>query len=157
MNRLRLHTGDSPLAERGLVRDLAVLGFKLIWEHADVVVSSTLAYYRTTEFYKNMTIIAGGEFSFGPTTQNFMITYGVLRLIFEPVAVAVTGIADEIAREFPDGIGPFVAGFAEVMLGLTAGVVFVSFRILVWSVTMAWWITMVIADGREVPELITTP
>ena len=157
MDRLGLHTEHSPLAERGLVRDLAVLGFKLIWEHADVVVSSTLAYYRTTEFYKNMTIIAGGEFSFGPTTQNFMITYGCFRLLFEPMAEVVAGIADEIAREFPDGIGSFVAGFAEVMLGLTAAVVMVSFRVLVWSVTMAWWITMVIVDGREIPELITPP
>lgn len=157
MNSLRLHTEHSPLAKRTLVRDLTVLGFKLIWEHADVVVSSSLAYYRTTEFYKNMTIIAGGEFSFGPTTQNFIITYGVLRLIFEPVAVAVTDIRDEIAREFPDGIGLFVAMFAELMLGLTAAVVFVSFRVLVWSVGLAWWVTMVIVDGREIPELVTPP
>ena len=157
MDRLQLHTQHSSLAERGLVRDLAVLGFQLIWEHADVVVSSTLAYYRTTEFYKNMTIIAGGEFEYGPTTQNFMITYGVFRLTFEPTAEAVTGIANEIARAFPDGIGPFVAGFAEVMLGLMVAVIFVTFRVLVWSVTTAWWITMIIVDGGDIPEVITPP
>lgn len=104
-----------------------------------------------------MTILAGGEFRYGPTTQNFMITYGAFRLTFEPVAEVVTGVAAEIAREFPDGIGPFVAMFAEVMLGLAAAVVFVTFRVLVWSVSVAWWVTMVIVERGESPEVITAP
>ncbi|KAM0797568.1 hypothetical protein BDR22DRAFT_862746 [Usnea florida] len=163
MDRLQLHTKHSSLAERGLVRDLAVLGFKLIWEHADVVVSSTLAYYRTTEFYKNLTIILGPEFELGPD-RSFVVAYGVFRLIFEPAADAVTTIYGEIFRDIRDGygpfmagIGPFMAGFAEVMLGLMESVIFVTFRVLVWSVTTAWWITMIIVDRGDIPEVITPP
>ncbi|CAD6588374.1 MAG: hypothetical protein ASARMPRED_003539 [Alectoria sarmentosa] len=74
MDHLRLHSSDSPLTKRSLASDLTFMGFRLIWDHADVIVSSTLAYYRTTEYYRNMTILAGGEFEFGPTAQNFMIT-----------------------------------------------------------------------------------
>lgn len=155
MDHLRLHSGDSQLANRSLVSDLTFMGFRLIWDHADVIVSSTLAYYRTTEYYKNMTILAGGEFSFGPTTQNYMITYGVFRLTFEIMAEAVTGIAAQLAREFPNGFGHFVQEFAELMLLLMAGVVIGTYRVLAWSVRTAVWITMVIAENAE--DLVTRP
>ena len=151
MDHLRLHSSDSPLAKRSLASDLTVMGFRLIWDHADVIVSSTLAYYRTTEYYRNMTILAGGEFEFGPTTQNFMITYGVFRLTFGIWANAVTGIIGEIA---PNGIGQFVQEFAEAMLALTAGVVIGTYRVLAWSVTTAIWITMVAVENADVRDLV---
>lgn len=133
------------------------MGFRLIWDNADVIVSSTLAYYRTTEYYANMTILAGGEFEFGPTTQNFMITYGVFRLMFGIWANAVAGIAEEIAKEFPNGIGPFVREFAEVMLALTAGVVIGTYRVLAWSVTVSVWITMIVVENAYLPDMVTGP
>lgn len=151
MDHLRLHSSDSPLAKRSLASDLTFMGFRLIWDHADVIVSSTLAYYRTTEYYRNMTILAGGEFEFGPTAQNFMITYGVFRLFFGIWVDAVTGMAREL---FPNGIGQFVREFAEVMLVLTAGVVIGTYRVLAWSVTTAVWITMVVVENADMRDLV---
>lgn len=133
------------------------MGFKLIWDNADVIVSSTLAYYRTTEYYANMTILAGGEFEFGPTTQNFMITYGVFRLTFGIFAANVAGLAQEIAKGFPDGIGQFVRGFAETMLVLTAGVTIGTYRVLAWSLTVAVWITMIVVENADLPVMVTGP
>ena len=157
MNRLRLHSGDSSLAKRSLAGDLMVMGFKLLWEHADVIVSSSLAYYRTTEYYKNITILAGGEFRFGPTVQNYMITYGCLRLMFEPMAEAAAGIAGEIAGNFPDGFGQFMVEFAEMMLLLTAGLVMGTYIILAFTVTFSFRIIMAIVENAPMPEMITTP
>lgn len=157
MDHLRLHSSDSPLAKRSLASDLTFMGFKLIWDNADVIVSSTLAYYRTTEYYANMTILAGGEFEFGPTTQNFMITYGVFRLTFGIFAANVAGLAQEIAKGFPDGIGQFVRGFAETMLVLTAGVTIGTYRVLAWSLTVAVWITMIVVENADLPVMVTGP
>ena len=158
MDHLRLHSSrDSQLGKRSLAGDLIVMGFRLIWDQADVIVSSTLAYYRTTEYYANMTMLAGGEFRFGPTTQNFIITYGVFRLTFAAIADAVTGIAEEIAKVFPDGIGEFVKEFAEVMLTLTAVVVIGTYKVLAWSVTVMFWITMVIVENADLPDMVTGP
>ena len=157
MDRLRLHSGDSSLAKRSLAGDLTVMGFKLLWDHADVIVSSSLAYYRTTEYYKNITILAGGEFGFGPTVQNYMITYGALRLTFEPIAEASAFIAGELAKEFPDGFGQFMREFAGMMLGLTAVIVFGTYTILAFTVMFSIRITMAIVENAPMPELITTP
>lgn len=157
MDRLRLHSGDSSLAKRSLTGDLMVMGFTLLWDHADVIVSSSLAYYRTTEYYKNITLLAGGEFRFGPTVQNYMIAYGCLRLTFEPMADAFAHIAGELAREFPDGFGPFMRGFAQVMLGMTAVIVFGTYTILAFTVMFSIRITMAIVQNAPMPELITTP
>ena len=157
MDHLQLHSGDSSLAKRSLAGDLVVMGFKLIWIHADVIVSSALAYYRTTEYYKEMMILAGGEFRFGPTVQNFIITYGCFRLMFEPMAEAVVGMANVLAEEFPDGFGQFIQGFAEVLLALGAFVVFATYQILAAGVTMSFWITMVIVENARLPAMITTP
>ena len=155
MGHLRLHSrSDSPLTKRSLASDLAVMGFRLIWDNADVIVSSTLAYYRTTEYYANMTILAGGEFEFGPTTQNFMITYGVFRLTFGIMVEILGGIAEEIAKNFPNGIGQFVREFAELMLMLTAGVVIGTYRVLAWSVMVAIWITMEVIENAGLPDLV---
>ena len=157
MDHLQPHSGGSSLAKRSLAGDLVVMGFKLIWIHADVIVSSTLAYYRTTEYYKEMMILAGGEFRFGPTVQNFIITYGCFRLMFEPMAEAVTGMADVLAQEFPDGFGQFIQGFAEALLALAGFVVFATYEILAAGVTMSVRITMVIVESPRYPEMITTP
>lgn len=157
---LRSHTNNatpspsSLLAKRTLASDLAFLGFRLIWDHADVIVSSTLAYYRTTEYYANMTRLAGGEFSFGPTVQNYAITYGCFRLFFEPWADAVGGMAAEV---FPDGLGPFVRGFAQLMLLLTQGVVLGTFAVLAWSAAAAVWITMEVVERADLPGMVTGP
>lgn len=152
VNQLQLHSGSSSLDKRSLslVADLTILGFKLIWDHADVIVSSSLAYYRTTEYYKNMTILAGGEFSFGPTVQNYVITYGVFRLTFSI-------LAEEIAKAFPNGFGEFIQGFAEMMLVLTAGVVIGTYTLLAFSVTLSIWITMVIVENAKWPDLVSGP
>ena len=149
-DRLRSHTGDSPLAKRSLVRDLTVLGFRLIWDHADVIVASSIAYYRITEYYANVTALAGGEVKFRPTT---IIAYGVFRLTFGVVADAVTGIA----REGPEGLGQFVWEFAQLMLLLTAAVVVATFRVLAWSVTAAVWITMAVVEKADLPRMVTGP
>ena len=154
MDHLRFHARNSstPLPKRSLTGDLTILGFRLIWDHADVVVSSSLAYYRTTEYYKNMTILAGGEFEFGPTTQNFIITYGVFRLTFE---VAVE-IGREIGRTvFPDGgLGQFVQEFALLMLGLTAMVVIGTYRVLALGARVAMWITMALVENVDLPQIV---
>ena len=157
IDHLRFHSRNSSTTptKRSLTGDLTVMGFRLIWDHADLIVSSSLAYYRTTEFYKNMTILAGGEFRFGPTTQNFMITYGVFRLMFEVWVDAVAGIAREL---FPDGgIGGFVRQFALVMLGLTALVVIGTYGVLALSATVAVWITMVVVENADLPMMVTGP
>lgn len=156
-DHFRLHSGGSSLAKRSLTGDLIVMGFKLIWVQADVIVSSSLAYYRTTEFYKNMTILAGGEFSFGPTVQNYMITYGVFRLTFSIMAEAVAGAAQDIAREFPNGFGPFLYDFAEVMVALTAFVLVATYQMLAFSLHASIWITMVIVQNARVPDMVTGP
>ena len=157
MDRLRLHSGDSSLAKRSLAGDLTVMGFKLLWDQADVIVSSSLAYYRTTEYYKNITILAGGEFGFGPTVQNYMITYGFLRLTFEPIVETSAVIAGELAKEFPDGFGPFMREFARMMLALTAVVVFGTYTILAFTVMFSIRIVLAIVENAPMPELITTP
>lgn len=159
-DHLRLHSAASsssspPLTKRNLASDLTVMGFRLIWTHADVIVSSSLAYYRTTEYYRNMTVLAGGEFGFGPTVQNYVITYGVLRLTFDVVADAAGAIAAELAWEFPNGFGQFVQEFAQVMLLLTAGVVIGTYKVLAWMVTTAVWITMVIVENVDLRNMVS--
>lgn len=155
MDHLRLHSDGSPLAKRSLAGDLTFMGFRLIWENADVIFSSTMAYYRTTEYYANMTILAGGEFQFGPTVQNYMITYGVFRLTFGIMAQAMAGMAEELG--FPNGFGEFLQEFAGVMLLLTAGVVIGTYKVLAWSATVAVWITMAIVENAGLPEMVTGP
>ena len=155
MDHLRLHPGGSPLAKRSLVGDLTVMGFRLIWDHADVIVSSALAYYRTTEYYANMTIIAGGEFGFGPTVQNHMITYGVFRLTFEIMVDAVAGMGREAFGD--GGFGQFLREFAQVMQLITTVVVVGTYTILAWSAMTAVWITMIIVENADEPRLVTGP
>ena len=150
MDRLRSHTSDSPLAKRSLVGDLTFLGFRLIWDHADIIVASSLAYYHSTEYYANITALAGDDVEFRPTT---IIAYGVFRLTFGIVADAVTGIANELAFD----MGQFVEAFARFMLLLTAGVVLVTYRLLAWSATVAVWITMVVVDNADLPPMVTGP
>lgn len=151
MDHLRLHSGDSSLAKRSLAGDLTVMGFRLIWDQADVIVSSTLAYYRTTEYYKNITMLMGTEFSFGPTVQNHIITYGVFRLTFSVMAGVVAQIASDI---FPNGFGQFLQEFAQVMLAITTVVVIATYRILAFSVTASIWITMVIVENANPRDMV---
>ena len=155
MDQLRLHSGDSSLAKRSLAGDLTIMGFRLIWDQADVIVSSTLAYYRTTEYYKNITMLMGTEFSFGPIVQNHIITYGVFRLTFAPMAGVVAAIASDLAAVFPNGFGQFLQEFAEVMLAITTVVVIATYRILAFSVTASIWITMVIVENADLRDMVT--
>ena len=151
MDHLQLHAGGSSLAKRSLASDLTVMGFQLLWDHADVIVSSSLAYYRTTEYYKNITTLLGTEFRFGPTVQNFMITYGCFRLMFEPMAEAYAEIRRIL---FPNGFQEFIQAFAELMLLLTAGVVIGTYQVLAYTVTVSIWITMVIVENARWDDLV---
>lgn len=67
----------------------------------------------------------------------------------------MAALAQELAREFPDGIGGFVRAFAEVMLGLTAALVLGTYGVLAWSVRAAVWITMVVVENAELPAMVT--
>lgn len=154
MDRLRLHSADSSLAKRSLASDLTVMGFKLVWVYADIITSSYIAHFRTTELYRNITIRNGAK-SADRTVIRYIITYGSLRLTFEPVASSVAYIAAEMAREFPFGFGEFMAGFAEVMLTLTWLVVLIPFTVLAAGVRLSIWITMVIVENADLPSLVT--
>ena len=157
MDHLRLYAGNSSLDKRSLVGDLTIMGFKLFWNHADMIVSSSLAYYRTTEYYKNMTILAGGEFRFGPTVQNYVITYGCFRLTFSIFAGAAVGLAEEFAKLYPNGFGQFIQEFAEVMLLMAVVVIMVTYTILAYSVSLSIWITMVMVENANQPMLVSGP
>ena len=153
-DRLRLHCNDPLLAKRSLAGDLTVMGFKLIWDHADVIVSSSLAHYRTSELYRNITILAGPKWA-DRTVQRYIITYGALQLVFSAVTDAVAGLAAEMAREFPNGFGQFVTEFARLMLTLTAIVVIGTFVVLAYGVRLSIWVTMTIIENAELPNLLT--
>lgn len=154
MDHLQLHSDGSPLAKRSLAGDLTVMGFRLIWDQADVIVSSTLAYYHTTEYYKSITMLLSTEFEFGPTVQNYMITYGVFRLTFQIVANIAAEIASEIAQAFPNGFGQFIQGFAKEMLTITTTVVIGTYRILAYSAAAAIWLTMVIVENTPGRDMV---
>lgn len=153
MDRLRLHSADSSLAKRSLPGDLTVMGFKLVWDYADIILSSYIAHFRTTELYRNITIRYGAK-SADKTVIRYIITYGSLQLIFEAVANAMVDIAAELAREFPFGFGEFMAGFAEVMLALSGLAVFLPFAVLAAGVRVSIWITMVIVENADLPNLV---
>ena len=145
MDGLRLHAGDSSLAKRSLAGDLTVMGFQLIWDHADIIVGSSLAYYRTSELYRNITIRAGAQAA-DRTMLTYIITYGGMRLVFEAAYDAVTGIIVGMAAEFPNGFGEFVKDFAETMLLLTEVAVLIPFIVLAYSAKFSFWITMTIVQ-----------
>ena len=119
-----------------------------------MIVSSTLAYYRTTEYYKNITMLMGTEFSFGPTVQNHIITYGVFRLTFSVMANVVAGIASDA---FPNGFGQFLVDFAQVMLTITTVAVIGTYRILAYSAAVSIWVTMVIVENANARDMVTGP
>ena len=156
-DQLRLHSGGSSPAKRSLAGDLKVMGFILIWDHANVIVSSYLGYYRTIEYYMNITILAGGEFKRGYTVLNYIITYGAFRLVFTPVVDAMADIAAAIAEVFPNGFGQFMREFAEVMLTVITGVLIGTFAVLASGVRLSIWITMTIVEHAQTPPLVTWP
>ncbi len=96
-----------------------------------------------------MTILAGGEFEFGPTTQNFIITYGVFRLTFE--------VAVGIGRQMIPDLAQFVQEFALLMLGLTAMVVIGTYRLLALGARVAMWITMAVVENADLPRMVGRP
>ena len=149
LSHLSLPTA-SAASKRSLTGDLVVMGLVLIWDHADVIVSSYLAHHRTTEYYQNLIRELGTEFEFGPTVQNHVIAYGCFRLIFSV-------IPGSDVRDFAHGIGPFMREFAQVMLLITSHVVFATYRVLAWSAMVSVWITMVVVENGLEPELITVP
>ena len=152
MQRLRLQSYGPSLAKRTLAGDLTVMGFQLIWDNADVVFASSVAYSHTTEFYKNTSILAGGELRLARAELTHVIEYGFFRLTFTPV---VARMAEELAQTFPHGVGQFIGSFADLMLLLTAVVIFATFRILAFSAGVSIWITMVIIENAPLPNMIT--
>ncbi|CAF9933425.1 hypothetical protein IMSHALPRED_009353 [Imshaugia aleurites] len=130
------------------------MGFRLIWDHADVIVSSILAYQRTSEYYANMSMRADGEFGSGPTV---VITYGVFRLTFAIVADAVMGMAAEFAELLPNGFGEFVKEFALLMYLISLTVVIGTYTVLALAARVAVWITMVIVDNADLPRIVSGP
>ena len=155
MHHLRFHTRGSSLAKRTLAGDLSVMGFQLIWDNADVIFSSTLAHWRMTEFYKNISTLAGGDIRLARAELTHIINYGSFRLTFTPVAHAGARIAEELAQVFPHGIGQFVRIFSDLMILLTAVVVFAAFNILATGVAVSIWITMVVIENAPLPNMIT--
>lgn len=153
MDQLQLYSADSSLAKRSLVGDLTVMGFKLVWDYADIIIDSYIAHFRTTELYRNITIRNGAEMA-DRTVITYIITYGGLRLVFEALATVAADLAAEMAREFPNGFGEFIAGVAEVMLALTTFAVIVPFAVLAAGVRLSIWITMEIVDNADPPHLI---
>ena len=152
---LQLHPdSSSTLNKRSLARDLTVMGLKLIWDHADIIMSSTLAYYRMTSLYQNLTLQLGSELM---VVRTHIITYGVFRLTFTPVADALGVVGEEFARAFPNGLGQFVREFAQLMMFLTMFAVLASFRILAFGVQVSIWITLVIMQNGQEQDLITAP
>ena len=151
----RLHTDGSSLAKRTLAGDLTVMGFQLIWDNADVIFSSSFAYWRMTEFYKNISILARGDLILARAELTHIINYGSFRLTFTPVAQAGAQMVEELAQVFPLGFGQFVGLFADLMMLLTAVLVFATFRILAFSVGVSIWITMVIVEKAPLPHMIT--
>ena len=154
LEHLGLHTASAPSPpasiKRSLTSDLIVMGLVLIWDHADVIISSYLAHHRTTTYYQDLIRELGTEFSFGPTVQNHVIAYGCFRLTF-------SFIPSSDVREFAHGIGPFIREFASVMLLITSHVVMATYRVLAWSAMVSIWITMVIVENGQEPDVITVP
>ena len=150
LNHLHLHATSPSLAKRSLAGDLIIMGFRLIWEHADVIVSTYLAHHRTTEYYQKLIIELGTEFSHGATVQNHIITYGAFRLTFSVGA-------ETLAEHFPEGIEPFIMQFAQTMLLITTHVVIGTYKILAYSAMASIWITMVIVENAPESDLVTPP
>ena len=119
-----------------------------------MIVSSTLAYQRTSEYYANMSMRADGEFGSGPTV---VITYGVFRLTFAIVADAVMGLAAEFVELLPDGFGQLVREFALVMYFISLTVVIGTYTVLALAARAAVWITMVIVDNADLPRMVSGP
>ena len=157
MDHLQLHNNSSSLAQRSLTGDLVIMGFQLIWDHADVLVSSYLAHLRTTEYYQKLIEEIGTEFRHGPTVQNYIITYGCLRLTFSVLAESFATIAPDLARQFPNGFGQFIQEFAQMMISIAAYVVFGTYMVLAYTVMISIWITMMIVDDSHQPDVITGP
>ncbi len=72
----------STLSNRDLASDLLNIGFTLIWDFMDIIIGSSLAYYQSTEFYRNISRDAGGKWRSRPTVQRLVITYGIFHLTF---------------------------------------------------------------------------
>ena len=155
MHHLQFHTRGSSLAKRNLAGDLTVMGFQLIWDNADVIFSSSLAHWRMTEFYKNLSTLAGGDLRLARAELTHIINYGSFRLTFTPVAHAGFRIAEELAQVFPHGVGEFIAIFSDLMVLLAAVVVFAAFNILAFCLGMSIWITMIVIANAPLPNMIT--
>ena len=60
------HKSLTPRTLPTALKEPIVAGSRLLFQHMDVVVSSTQAYFRTTEFYKNITaLLPNGDWDFG--------------------------------------------------------------------------------------------
>ncbi|KAL8712040.1 MAG: hypothetical protein Q9220_003736 [cf. Caloplaca sp. 1 TL-2023] len=116
------HDGSSSavFAKRSLVDDFSSSALHFIFLQADVIVSSALAYYQTTDFYRNMTALLGTGFHLKPTAQTIVLTYGALKLTAsyaQRQALADTLLLKVLAR------------FAEYMLDTLALVVVGAYRV----------------------------
>lgn len=109
------------VSERSLLTDIAMTGFRLIWDYMDITYASYTAFYQTTELWTNMTANARGKWKAEKEVTSLDISYGGLKL-------SIAGLIDAISWEL-------VAGFAAEMLVLSRILVFVAFRVIL---VVAW-------------------
>ncbi|KAL9594290.1 MAG: hypothetical protein Q9179_005461 [Wetmoreana sp. 5 TL-2023] len=127
-------TSSLDLAKRSLVTNLAALGLRFVFSQADIIVSSALAHYRTTEFYNNLTARIGTDFEISPGIQNFGFTYGVMKLAAS--FLHTRGVTTDVLAQV-------LVAFANVMLKLCILLVVVAYNVAVWLGPNTWvWIRM---------------
>ncbi|KAL8949077.1 MAG: hypothetical protein Q9222_004784 [Ikaeria aurantiellina] len=113
---------SSVSTKRSLANDLSALALRFIFLQADVIVSSALAYYQTTDFYRNMTALLNQGSYMSPTVQTLVVTYGALKL------TASYAQRQALGRTL---LGQILARFAEYMLDTFILVVVAAYRVCV--------------------------
>ena len=144
----RSEAGPSPsISKRSLLTDLIATGFRLVWDHMDIGYASYIAFHQTTELWANTTAHAQGSWKAEKAVMTLDISYGCLK-------ISIAGLIDAISWQL-------VAEFAAEMLVLSRLIVFVAFRVILFTNWAAMVITLSTAAyvlGTIKPnQLITGP
>ena len=137
------------LAQRSLMPSIATIG-DLIWEEMSVVFNaSAMASSITAQFYINITSLASRERWLATAVHVFIISCGVLKLMFEVVA-AERPISWHAVQDF-------ILEFARMMNHVTKSVVMASYTAVLLTAIASYRVTFWIVENALHQELVTGP
>ena len=134
----RSHENHEQIVQRDLTSTIKVVGFHLLFQSIDIVVSSSLTTEHTNELYRNITFqLSHGQWRQRLRVKYLVIIYGAMKLTFSALSPQITA--------------ELVHDFAYTMAEMGRTVTIVTFDLVAISTGAVIWISMQLAAGAN-PE-----